>query len=620
MVLSKPHKAQPEVNLNRKPTASAANVQHGLRLGDDSLVKAKFGDRHQTKLGGAPLLLQLELSDRLVRGAADCLKDWRVSGAVKFSLYQQLWQRVLLICCGYEDAIDGAMLSHDPGLLLSLRVEGADLGPASQPTICRFENHMDSKNCYRMAVWLLFAYITEKKRPPKAIRLDLDGSSIETHGQQELSSYRAYYDTQMLFPLFVFDEDGVLITAILRPGEHGEAKLTVPILKRIITAFRTAWPLVEITIVMDAGFSDPAIYDWCEQQGKDNPANTVFYLIKLRNSGGAGSGLFSHSHELARLCKDSFGRRFGKALYLEQRKKKYVVTRCDVEKKIRHISNKKERKDAWQEYSRRICRRYGEFKYQAGKGGQDKKQWRKPRRILVECINDDWGARRTFWITNIAADQPNAEANADGSVTYTNFGADSPYQSIKLTRQSANSYKVGSLDDVVVKATHKAEEQALRLKVSRGDIPLCEITKCREEEQPTYLINETYSRRGNAELRIKDAKAFRCDKLSCQDFFANQFRLLMHVLAQRLLFSFRRLLPVSSHSLTLDSVREHFLCIPAIIEEKPRAFELIWSSTFPLKNHMHALCKRLTEALIVGHQENHFPLRLHECVRSPSAA
>lgn len=509
----------PEVNLKIKPTAEAAKLQHTLRLGKEKIVTAMFGERQQTKLGGAPLLLQLELIEQLVQGAAACLRDWRVPTQVRFSLYQLLWQRVVLICCGYEDAIDGTLLAHDSGLSLALLTgKEGESRPASQPTMCRFENKMSAANCYRLAAWLVYAYIAQKKRLPKSIRLDFDGSCIPTHGQQQGSSFRAYYDTQMYFPLFVFDEDGVLITAVLRPGEYGEAKLTVPVLKRLVAAFRSAWPEVQITVVMDAGFCDPAIYDWCEDQGKDNSAKTVYYLMKLRNAGGEGSGLFAKSKDLARLCKASFGSRFGAARYLPRKvrgKKKTSKTKTEVEKEIRQIKDKKERKKGFDELAVRVTRRYGEFQYQTGKGGKDKKQWRCARRILAECIYDDWGPRRTFWVTNIP------------------------------------------------------------------------------DQTPQHLINNVYSRRGNAELRIKDAKDFRCDKLSCQDFLPNQFRLLMHVLSQRLLFDFRRLLPASSQTMTLASVREHFICIPAIVEERARKYQLIWSATFPFKNHMHALCGRL---------------------------
>ncbi|HEY9788540.1 MAG TPA: transposase [Candidatus Obscuribacterales bacterium] len=124
------------------------------------------------------------------------MPEWRAVWQVKYSLYQLLWQRVLLICCGYEDVNDGALLAHDPGLQLSLlRGENGEIvGPASQSTGCRFENKMNAANCYRLAMWLLFAYISQKK-PPKTIRLDFDGASIPTYGDQQGSSFRTYYDT-----------------------------------------------------------------------------------------------------------------------------------------------------------------------------------------------------------------------------------------------------------------------------------------------------------------------------------------------------------------------------------------------------------------------------------------
>jgi Transposase DDE domain group 1 len=511
-----------EVNLRIKPTVEAKKVQHTLHLGKEKPVRAMFGERRQTKLGGAPLLLQMELNEGLVKGAAACLRDRRLCWQVKFSLYQLLWQRVVLICCGYEDVIDSGLLAHDPGLQVSLLTEegGKAMGPASQSTGCRFENGMSAANCYRLAAWLLLAYIAQKKKAPKSIRLDFDGSCMPTYGQQQGTSFRSYYDTQMYFPLFVFDEDGVLITAMLRPGEHCEAKMTVPILKRVVAAFRSAWPDVEITVVMDAGFNDQAIYDWCEDQGKDNSRNTVYYLMKLRNNGGEGSGLTAKSKDLAKLCRESFGSRWGCARYFVGRakgKKKVTKTKTEVEKQIRQTEDKKERKEAWEELSMRVARRYGEFLHRTGKGGKDKRQWRCDRRVLAECTYDDWGPRSTFWVTNIAG------------------------------------------------------------------------------ETPEHLINKVYSRRGNAELRIKDAKAFRCDKLSCQNFLANQFRLLMHVLAQRLLFAFRKLLSASAQTMALATVRERFICIPAIVENRSRDIALIWSSSFPFKNCMHALCARLTQ-------------------------
>jgi hypothetical protein len=508
-VLSRQQKNSNEVNLKIQPTPPHRKLQHPLRIGLGKVIKASFGNQAQTKIGGAPLLAELELTLQLVAGAAACLEDWRIHGQTKYSLYQLLWQRVLLICCGYEDVLDAQLLAHDPGLRLSLikNEDGSQPnGPASQPTVCRFENHMGMANCYRLAAWLLYAYIAGHKKLPEAITLHFDGSCIPVYGQQEKTSFRKYYEETMYFPLFVFDQDGVLITAILRPGHHCEATLVVPVLKRLSRAFRAAWPNVRITAIMDSAFSDPKIYDWCED-------NNVFYLIKLRNSGGKGSGLFTHSNELAGNCKQSFSSRFGAARYLNPKKKK-----CEIEKELRQEKDKKKRKQNLKDLSERIVRRYGTFNYQAGKGGKDKKQWKRSRRILAECIHDDWGPRRTFWVTNIV------------------------------------------------------------------------------DDTPEHLINDVYSPRGEAELRIKDAKDFRCDKLSCERFAANQFRLLMHVLSQRLLQEFRKLLPPTAQRMSLSSIREQFIRIPAIVLDKSRETTLSWSAAFPFKNQMHALCQRLTTA------------------------
>jgi len=507
--------------LRVKRSGEALKVQHTLTLGEQNFIQASFGKRHQTKFGGAPLLSQLEMNGGFIRGAAGALRDPRVTSQVKYTLYQLPWQRVLLICCGYEDANDSALLAHDPGLRLAVLAAGGEeqIGLASQPTICRFENKMSAANCYRLAAWLLYTYIANKRTAPKAIRLDLDGSCIPTYGQQQGSSYRKYYDTEMFFPLFVFDDEGVLITAVLRPGEYGEARMTLPVLRRIVKEFRKAWPDVEITVVMDAAFNDPAIYDWCEDQGSANKKHTVSYLMKLKNCGGDGSGLCSSSKDLAKRCKESFSTRYGAARYLAPEKTKRTKpskSKTRLEKELRQIESRQERRLAWSEHLGRVTRRYGEFSHRTGKGGQDKKQWRHDRRVLVECTYDDWGPRSTFWVTNILL------------------------------------------------------------------------------ESPDILINEVYARRANAELRIKDAKAFRCDKLSCQNFIANQFRLLMHVLAQRMLFSFRELLPPAGHRVSLESVREQYICIPAIVEQRARGQELVWSHNYPHKNRMHAVCERLT--------------------------
>ncbi|MBK9282433.1 MAG: transposase [Candidatus Obscuribacter sp.] len=62
-------------------------------------------------------------------------------------------------------------------------------------------------------------YIECHRKPPKRLVLDFDGSAIETYGVQLNAFYRGGpYGKFMYFPLFVFDENGWLLVAALRPG------------------------------------------------------------------------------------------------------------------------------------------------------------------------------------------------------------------------------------------------------------------------------------------------------------------------------------------------------------------------------------------------------------------
>jgi hypothetical protein len=475
-------------------------------MGQEKLVRTYFGTEQQSGIGGLPLLAELEVAVGLVAGAAAVLRDWRAAGQITYSLAHFILQKALLICAGYEDGIDSNFLADDPAVKMALSIglrlqEPQEL--ASQSSVCRFENDFGAFNCYRLAFFLFMRYILLHKKPPKSIRLDFDGSCFRTRGEQEGTAYRKYYNTKMYFPLFVFDQDGFLITAILRPGDNGEAELVVPVLKRMVRAFRKEWPKVEITIVMDAAFNDPKIYDWCED-------NKVQYLIKLKAPGKPGGGLFGKSHKLARKAKIGFTKKYGQPRYADT-----DLTKNSVETEFRKLE-KTERKQKLKELERRVVRRYDSFEHQTGKGGQCKKGWRHERRVLACCIYDDWGERRSFWVTNI----------------------------------------VGLY--------------------------------------PEHLIENVYSARGKAELFIKDAKAFRCDKMSCENFIANQTRLLVQVLAYQLMFLFRSRLPKSMRSMTLASVSLQFIRVPVLVKEKARITDLVFSDCFAWKNHMHALLDRLT--------------------------
>ncbi|MEP7339900.1 MAG: transposase [Acidobacteriota bacterium] len=93
---------------------------HGSRT-----VEAAFDGGMMTSDGGALLLRELDLKQRIVTDFARCFTDHRDSGAVEFSLDQLLKQRIFGLALGYEDLNDHDKLRVDP--LLALLCGRADV-------------------------------------------------------------------------------------------------------------------------------------------------------------------------------------------------------------------------------------------------------------------------------------------------------------------------------------------------------------------------------------------------------------------------------------------------------------------------------------------------------------
>ena len=96
-------------------------------------------------------------------------------------------------------------------------------------------------------------------------------------------------------------------------------------------------------------------------------------------------------------------------------------------------------------------------------------------------------------------------------------------------------------------------------------------------------LYEGYVNRGEAEGYIKDLKnACRADRLSCHDFWANQFRLLLHGAAYWLLDTLRRwLVQLGRPALQLDTVRLLLLKIGGRVLELYGQVRLRLASSHP---------------------------------------
>ena len=242
------------------------------QLGFSFLRKRKltvdFGGGEITSDSGLLLVRQADQSLGLLEGLANCITDRRDGRYTDHDLLTLLRQRIYQIVAGYEDCNDANFLRKDPALKAACGRMPSDKGLGSQPTLSRLENTVTQEDLYRMGQWFVDLYIRRnRKRKPKRIIIDADGTDDPAYGDQQLTFFHGYYDQYMYHPLLVYDADtGEMITAVLRAGNRHASYGIVSILKRIVAKLKAAFPNAEIIIRGDAGFAIPALYEYCEEE------------------------------------------------------------------------------------------------------------------------------------------------------------------------------------------------------------------------------------------------------------------------------------------------------------------------------------------------------------------
>jgi hypothetical protein len=219
--------------------------------------------------GGLALVRQTDRRLGLTESLGAVLPRWR-NGQVEHADLVLLRQRIYGICAGYEDCNDATTLRKDPVLKACCdRDPAQDADLASQPTLSRFENNVDSRGCYRIERALLESYLDRHPKRPKRIVLDLDTTDDPQHGQQELRFFSAYYNEYVYMPLLIFDQDGDLLAAVLQPGRPAGTAPAVAVLKRVVRRLRKKWPGVPILVRGDSAFASPDMYRLCEAERVD---------------------------------------------------------------------------------------------------------------------------------------------------------------------------------------------------------------------------------------------------------------------------------------------------------------------------------------------------------------
>lgn len=217
---------------------------------------------------GLTLLREIERRDGLAGLLASCLTDLRDPSKVRHSLEEIMRFRIMMIAAGYEDGNDAAELRHDPSFKLALERDpetGAAL--CSQPTISRMENLADTRALIRMGQEMVRFYCQSFARAPRQVVLDIDDTFDAVHGHQQLRLFNAYYDEYGFQPIVVFDGEGRLVGALLRPARRPKGKESAAHIRRLIRQIRTCWPKTEILLRADGHYCNPEVLDLCDKLG-----------------------------------------------------------------------------------------------------------------------------------------------------------------------------------------------------------------------------------------------------------------------------------------------------------------------------------------------------------------
>jgi hypothetical protein len=252
-----------------------------------SSLRVEIGDGCLSGFGGVSLLREFERRSGLLRPLLASLEDsratercaHRLGDLLRFTLYS----RVL----GFPDVADADQLRFDPVLrsVLAPAAQDSLASPlASKSTMHRFLTSTLALRENRRA--LVEGVLRAGLRPllargalPRRVYVDLDGTKIEVHGEQEGSRNNGYFRAFCYHPLVLSLGDfGTTLGFLLRPGNVHTAKHATLFLLPLLVRMRAILGArVEIVLRADSGFSDPVLLDALERHG-------FFFVVRLREN------------------------------------------------------------------------------------------------------------------------------------------------------------------------------------------------------------------------------------------------------------------------------------------------------------------------------------------------
>ena len=161
---------------------------------------------------------------------------------------------------GHYDA-GSELREHDFGHLRGrVCCRGCVLGHEFQDAA---ENLPDARALLRMGQAMVAHYCQSFRRVPRRIVLDIDDTFDAVHGGQQLRLFNAHYDEYGFQPIVVFDGEGRMVAAVLRPACRPTGRQIAKWLRRLIAALRAHWPRVEIMLRGDSHYCTPEVLRFC---------------------------------------------------------------------------------------------------------------------------------------------------------------------------------------------------------------------------------------------------------------------------------------------------------------------------------------------------------------------
>ena len=281
----------------------------GTALESNKNFRVNFDGGNLSSDGG--LLLLKEFYHKL--GVKALLKKhFHTTDSASFRIHkdhENLLQMLYQITGAYFQDDHADSLRNDP--VLNAVVGKAAL--ASQPTLSRFHNRMDTQSLEQLEeIQRIFRRRVYSVEKPEHILFDLDSTLLAVYGTQEGEAFNYHYQAHGYHPLLCFDGlTGDLLKVELRPGTQYCSKGAATFMLPLLEEYQRDYPKTALFARGDSGFATDELYSLFETNGTS-------YVIRLKENPvlrRLAEALDSELYDLTREDAVSYAVVYGEFLY-----------------------------------------------------------------------------------------------------------------------------------------------------------------------------------------------------------------------------------------------------------------------------------------------------------------